>query len=346
MRAQILACERALAQVPGLIADRKQLAQLYKLTGDCRDDIYAYQAAIDLLEDGAAGLPNVDAEVYVLRAGLELSLHRLSRSQTDLERARTLGGDQTAILAIQVEIDWNLGKYDAAARAIRQAAVNDPSTHTLARLAQLEHECGRDAQALAAFAQAEIRVRSTMPFTVAWLNLQRAVHAEELGALDQAVLFLEEALRRLPHYLAPRRLLAKIQLSRGELAGARALYEGLMSESTNPEHWSDLGAVYALYGDLAARSSIEAYARDAWERLLERFPEAMYWHASEFYLTDGRAPARAIRLLQENAKLRPNAGAWRALAHAQIADGDPVAAGASMRKTAKAQARLMRTLCH
>ena len=82
-------------------------------------------------------------------------------------------------------------------------------------------------------------------------------------------------------------------------------------------------------------------ARAAWERLLARYPEAMYWHAAEFYLEHLGDPARAVELLQKNATLRPNVDSWLALADAQLACGDTVAAERTRTVAAEAQARLM-----
>lgn len=343
LNAQIVATEEILAVQPRSVVDRKRLAGLYKMRADCRDDIDGYQKAIDLLSDGAAGSPHEDAEALLLRAQLELSVHRLARSQTDLDRARSLGADAGAVSAIQIELDWNAGRYDEAVPAIRKAAAERPSTHTLARLAELEHRLGDDGRARDRYARAESCVRDTLPLTVAWLNLQRGIHAAETGDLEQAVVFLEEAVRRLPHYFAARECLARVTHQLGREDESVSLYEALAEESANPEHWSHLVAVYRP--GHPRRDGTLLRARDAWDRLLARYPEAMYWHAAEFYLEYLGAPAYAAELLQKNSVLRPNADSWWALAEAQAAGGQQSAAEYSRRTAEEAHARLTKAAC-
>ena len=340
LRAQIASAGRILANSPTAVA-RKQLAQLRKVSADCRDDIDEYQEAIDLLSEPGVGSPIDDPEVPLLRAQLQLSLHRLAHARADLDRARSLGANALAVSAIQIELDWNAGRYEAAVLAIRRTAASHPSTHSLARLAELEHRLGRGDAACDRYAEAEECIRDTLPLTVAWLNVQRGAHAVETGNLPQAILFVEEAVRRLPQYLAARALLAKIRHESGEHDESLRVYDDLAAESANPEHWSDAISVYATCGLEARRDAVMIRARAAWERLLLRYPEAMYWHAAEFCRDHLGDPTRAVELLQRNATLRPNADSWLALAEAQEACGDAVSAERTRAMAEEARMRLM-----
>jgi Tfp pilus assembly protein PilF len=60
-----------------------------------------------------------------------------------------------------------------------------------------------------------------------------------------------------------------------------------------------------------------------------KYPEAMYWHASEFYLKVGDT-GRALELLQKNLELRPNSTSLVALARAEMASSKATEARASI----------------
>ncbi|HEY8076939.1 MAG TPA: hypothetical protein VIF62_22585, partial [Labilithrix sp.] len=65
--------------------------------------------------------------------------------------------------------------------------------------------------------------------------------------------------------------------------------------------------------------------------LLQKYPEAMYWHASEFYLAIGDKE-RALQLLEKNLVLRPNSISLVALARAQLENDRVAEAKASIDK--------------
>jgi hypothetical protein len=92
-----------------------------------------------------------------------------------------------------------------------------------------------------------------------------------------------------------------------------------------------LAELYALRGRATDARELDAKARTGYEALVQRYPDAMYWHASEFYSATGDK-AKALDLLQKNATLLPNSTSFVALARAELASGRRTEARVSIDK--------------
>jgi tetratricopeptide (TPR) repeat protein len=235
------------------------------------------------------------------------------------------------IADIETELDWNDGVYDKAIPAIRNARKARPSTATWMREAQLDHDLGLDDAADAAFETAEDLISDTAPLAVAHLNVQRGIQKVDQGRLEDAVLFFREAAVRMPDYVAANEHLAETLAMLGKDDEATAIYEKVVARSNDPEFAHALAELYAKKGKAAEAKALEEKARARYEELLTKYPEAMYWHASEFFLAIGDAK-RALALLQQNLVLRPNAASHTALAKAQLANGMTAEARATIDK--------------
>jgi tetratricopeptide (TPR) repeat protein len=201
---------------------------------------------------------------------------------------------------------------------------------TLAREAQLHHDLGEYDDAERAFEDAEDRIVDTNPVPVAWLNVQRGLHEETRGEIDLAVTFFREAARRLPGYVAAEEHLAEALHMAGKDDEAVAIYRRVVNESSDPEYKGALAAILRARGEAKEADALKAQATAGYTALLAKYPEAMYWHASEYFLAEGGDPAKALALLRKNAVLRPNAGSFTALARAALAHGDDAEAKAAI----------------
>src|SRR6185436_17467384 len=101
---------------------------------------------------------------------------------------------------------------------------------------------------------------------------------------------------------------------------ATRIYEDVVRRSDDPELAHALAQQYSAAGRVKDAEALLEKARARYAELLRRYPEAMYWHASEFHLRAGD-PAQALVLLEKNAALRPNSGSLVALARAELANG-------------------------
>lgn len=317
---QISELERLVRERPNITANVQRLSTTRYVRGRFRDDVDEIQAAIDDATR-CIGLQPEDPACWLVRAEQEQSLHRFKEARADVEHARTLrGADRSRIAAAEADLDWNDGAYDKAIAAIRKARHDRPSTSTWMREAQLEHDLGHDEEADKGFETAEDAISDTAPLAVAHLDVQRGIQKVDQGRLDEAVVFFREAAARMPTYIAANEHLAETLGMMGKDDEAIAIYEKVVALSNDPEFAHALGELYAKKGKTAEAKALDEKARARYGELLERYPEAMYWHASEFFMSIGDVK-RALTLLQQNIVLRPNATSHVALARAQLADG-------------------------
>jgi tetratricopeptide (TPR) repeat protein len=268
----------------------------------------------------AARLLPRDPKYLLLRAEEEQSLHRFAAARADLEKAKALNADPERVASIAMGLDWNEGRYDIAIPAIRKARLDHPSRTTWAREAALEHDLGRELEADLAYEKAEDRAEDPDPLVLAHLNVQRGVQKMETGHLPEAVAFFREAVARMPSYVAANEHLAEALVATGADSEATHLYETIVERSDDPEFAYALARRYAARGESDKANRLTAQARSRYEEWLKTYPEAMYWHASEFFLAVGDV-RQAVELLEKNVKLRPNSVSYTALARAQLADG-------------------------
>ena len=325
---QIAELERIVKAKPEITANLQRLSALHHVRGRFRDDLDEIQQGIDLATSCIEREPDAPT-CRLMRAEQEQSLHRFAQARADLARAKELGGDAARAADLEADLDWNDGRYDAAIAAIRRARRERPSTATWLREAQLDHDLGDEAAADAAFDAAERAVSDTSPLPVAHLEVQRGIVLVARGRLDDAVSWFRAAAARMPTYIAANEHLAETLHVLGKDDESVALYEKVVALSDDPEFSHALAALYAARGKKADADALEAKARARYEALLVKYPEAMYWHASEFFLGVGDA-RRALELLEKNVALRPNSASYVALAKAQLANGRVVEAKASI----------------
>lgn len=327
---------RRVEQEPTSAAARRDLSNLLYGRAKHRGDLTELRRALVLMSE-AITLDAKDGSAYLARANQLQTMHRFDEARKDLAQARRLfkaggSGDETDVAALEAEIDYAQGRYEQAIPVIREAASTRRNASSVARLALLEHDLGNFDLADRLFSEAEGLIRDPNPIPVAWLNVQRGIHCQAAGQLDRAVVFFSEAARRIPHYVAAEEHLAETLHALGRDDEAIRLYEGIVTRSSDPEFRGTLAGLYLEHGrpEDAARLIMEATAE--YSTLLATYPEAMYWHASEFFLREGNDPRRALDLLRKNAALRPSASSFVALARAYLANQRPREAKAAIDK--------------
>jgi tetratricopeptide (TPR) repeat protein len=322
LEGQITELERLTREAPGLLGNMPRLGALHHTHGRILGEPDELALGIDTVSQCVRQEPG-NARTYLIRAEQEQSLHRFAAARADLVRARALGlaaPDAVRASELETELDWNDGLYERAIAAIRKARRDRPSSHTWLREAQLDHDLGLSDASDAAFEAAEDLISDTSPLEVAHLNLQRGIQLMSRGRLEDACVFFREAVARLPAYVAPREHLAEALHELGRDEESRALYQAIVQASSDPEFMHALAQLDAAHGLLDEARELEARARRRYEELLKAYPEAMYWHASEFYLSAGDAE-KALALLRANVELRPNSMSYTALARAELANG-------------------------
>ena len=316
---QIAELTRLTRDRPDLTSNVLLLSAAHHTRGRFRGDLDEIQLGIDEASTCVRLTPE-DATPYLMRAEQEQSLHRFKEARADVERAKALGGDPTRTAGLEMDLDWNDGLYDTAIPAIRKARLARPSTSTWIREAQLDHDLGLEAEADAAFESAEDLISDTGPLVIAHLDVQRGIQKTATGRLEEAVVFFREAGVRMPTHVAAKEHLAETLHALGRNDEAIRIYEEVVKLSDDPEFMHALADLYAARGKADEAKALEGKARAGYSQLLKKYPEAMYWHASEFYMATGDTK-QALELLQKNLILRPNSTSFVALARAELANG-------------------------
>lgn len=329
LRGQIEVHRATLARDPGSVLAHRDLGGLLYVLARHNGEVDEVQAAIDEVSRAIELAPN-NATLYVMRAQQVQTLHRFAAARADLERARELGASPSTLAAVESELDFAEGRYDVAIPAIRRAAAENPTMLTVARLALLEHDLGNRAAAEHAFDRAESLIRDASPIPVSWLYTQRGIVAMHSGEHERGILFLREAVRRTPGNIAAEEHLAEALAEAGQSGEAVALYESIVERSSDPEFKGALAELYRAGGRIAEADRLAALAKQDFERRIARYPESMAAHATDFFLGEGRDPARALELAQGDVRLRPTVHAYTSLARAQLANGDLPAARAAI----------------
>lgn len=269
-------------------------------------------------------------DCLLLRARQRQTLHRFPEARSDLRQAAALGADPTRVTALEQELDWLSGEYDAAIHKIQTAAADRPSFWTLARLGILDHDLGHGALADQAFRAAEDRLRDPSPIPLAWLYVQWGSHQLSRGEIDRAIRFYRAAVDRVPTYPLALEHLAEALHLQHHSRQAVDWYRLALRQSPNPEIWGALAGVYQDLGWKRQAEQARQSARQGFIDLLERYPEAMAWHGAGFWLHGGQDPSKALALLETNLDLRPNGLSWWGLAEAQRVNGHLEAAQRSL----------------
>lgn len=302
-----------------------------RITGD----IEAMGRALEESRACAARFP-ASPQVWLTVAVHAQTMHRFDEATSALGRAASAGASPAKIAPIERELAWSRGEWDAVASEVRLEATRAPSAASIARLARLEHDLGDHERSDTLFAKAIAMLEEPDPIPVAMLELQRGIallesvtsdddehktvdeHARR-ARLTRAAETFRVALARLPRYVAAKEHLAETLSRLGQTREALILYEEVVRESNDPELWGALAALRREAGQPVEADALRERARARYEVLLARYPEAMAWHAAEFFLGEGNDPARAVALLRANVSLRPNPESRAALARAERA---------------------------
>jgi len=313
LEADLLDAERRVLDEPGSARAELRRSNLVYMRARVTGDLDEMARAI-ALTDACVGRHPTSAEARLLRAVQLQTLHRFDDARADLRRARQLGADAQKIATLERELDWNAGVVGPAARAIRAEAASRPTSASLTRLARLEHDLGRYDAADALYARALSMIEGKDPIPVAMLEVQRGMNLSDAGRLAEAAEIFRNASARLPRYTAAREHLAETLHRLGRTDEATSLYEEITRTSTDPEFMGALASLYRERGRTREADALRARATARYDELLAKYPDAMAWHAAEYFAGEGGAPARALALLRRNAELRPNAESLEALA--------------------------------
>lgn len=249
-----------------------------RLTGSY-DDFATADAALALAFQFA---PRNDGP-HLAKAELDLALNRIGEAEKALNSVRhyavaPTAAEQADIAAMRGDIAFARGQYGAAVQAYDEADRHVAGTTNLRR-AIFNSRIGRPDLAARSFDQAAAGPSRRTPQEVAELELQRGLAALDAGQRNEALARFQRANAIFPGDWRTERRIAEVNALNGDLGSAERLYARIASRTGHPAAFDALSELARRRGDPAAMLDWTAKASEAWEKRLNRFPEASYGDA-------------------------------------------------------------------
>ncbi len=294
------------------------------------DDLPTLTRALTLA-DQALTPPPTDPDILrpllISRIRIRSTLHLFPQALADLAELSKItpatpeSKDYKAFQALSDDLLLNTSLSvppDLLAR-VKNAPISSPSFDTYTAAALLYADMGDTKTADLYFAQAERHFDDTSPLPLAWLNVQRGLLFLNSGDFPRARSFYLSSLERCPTYPLALEHLAEIEHLLDNTPRAIELYDQVITATQNPEFISALADIYAAQNNTEKAQKLLADATSIYTNLLEKYPEAMFWHAADFFASQN--PSLSLSLLSQNASIRPTPDAFYALAAAQLTCG-------------------------
>jgi tetratricopeptide (TPR) repeat protein len=273
-------------------------------------------------------------------AGALAAQHRFQEAIREGEAARAAAAEEPAVAALLADAWLGFGDLARAEREIGSLEGRVPAFHVLTRRANLLEARGRHDEALAALAEAlafgEGRVAGE---DRAWLLLRRAEILAATGRWEDAEEALDSARQAAPGLRQGHVQLAALRADQGRLEEAIALRAAVVAEQPHPEHLEALAVVLARAGRTQDAELALERARAAYAAALASGGSHDLRYAARFYADVSPDPPLAVRCARRDLELRQDAGAWDALAWAQLAAGDGRGAAESIARALASEVR-------
>jgi tetratricopeptide (TPR) repeat protein len=299
-------------------ANFENLVPLWKLLflrGDVLGRIVDHDRG-ELIATEAICLSPDRASALYMSARLAERFHRFGEAEVLLEEALASGYPTQEIDMQKAALLQATGHYGEALLLRERLTKIDPGIHTFGACASLLAEMENWEAAECFYAMALKADVGTSPFPCGQLLFEWGVNAMRHGDLERAEEIFVELDGILPAHAPGRGHRAEVALARGNLDFAAALIEPLLEKSDDPEYRAIHAEILAARGNDQALVEAERSAT-AYERLLERRPEAYADHAAAFFMGIGNRPQLAVDLAWANWKLRDTPRSRNLLARAR-----------------------------
>ena len=205
--------------------------------------------------DAAAG-PAGDFRSFTGRGALELNLHRFADALVSGQRAHALAPDNADSLAVIVDAQVELGRYDEAAGSLQAVLDRKPNLAALSRASYLRELHGDTEGAVVAMRQAEAAGQPGT-FAVATVIALEGDLAFAQGNLAEAGAQYDRSLLAAPGLIGARMGRARVLAATGQRQEAIGQLEELTATIPQP-------AAVALLGDLQSASGQTAAAEKSY----------------------------------------------------------------------------------
>ena len=316
LEAQILGLEKTIAQAKKPVFEQRvALVSGYLARAQFLGKVSDYDRAEQIANALAKEQPK-NPDALLVRASVRGALHQYKDALADLDAAGKTIKDGRVETGRAV-IFQALGRYDEALALRQQANKVRPTLAGLSAQASVHAERGEIALAEAMYTKAQYETRDVSPFPFAFMHLQQGLMWQKEGRFARAREFFEAAHERIPQYAPAISHLAAVAAQMGQKDEAAALLKRLAERADDPEYAGQ-------WGQLTGDAAMIEKAKQGFEALLAKHPDAFADHAARFYLSvDAK---RALALAQRNLKLRPTPDAHELFISAALAANDSKAA--------------------
>lgn len=297
----------------------ERLASAYldraKLTGNYDDYGNAQQAI-----DRAFALLENKSGPYLTRARLYFAMHKLTEAEQVLtklaERPILNAKTKSAIHEMRADIAYQRGNYQDAAKLADEALAKNRATATLFRVARINADMARFADAEKLLEEAVIQAEKNDAYLAAWLCLQRGLLDLERGRYDAALKWYERGRRSFPGWWLLDEHVAEILTLTGETDRAAEMYKSIIDRTGHPEFMDALADILVARDEADKARVLRTKASNIHEARIAKFPAAASGHALDHFLEHSEDNDRTLALARENYERRPNPRAAIQLAQA------------------------------
>ena len=254
-------------------------------------------------------------DLYLVRANLNYTFHRLDEATHDLDRLSSLAASPRAQV-LRTNIDLQQGKYADARRGYESVIQAERTWDNLARLAYLESKIGDSLAADRLYLEAQDEITAKDMRAYAWVEVQRGLLDLRQGRHEEAWTHYRHADKAYSGYWLIEDHMAELLGARGKYGEAIARYQSVVAHAPRPEFQQAVGDLYALMGQPERarpwhEQALAAYLASALRR------EVHYFHHLAWFYADVREDgAEAVKWARRDLDLRRNYATREALAWA------------------------------
>ncbi len=254
-------------------------------------------------------------DLYLVRANLNYTFHRLDEATHDLDRLSSLAASPRAQV-LRTNIDLQQGKYADARRGYESVIQAERTWDNLARLAYLESKIGDPVAADRLYREAQDEITAKDMRAYAWVEVQRGLLDLRQGRHEEAWTHYRHADKAYSGYWLIEDHMAELLGARGKYGEAIARYQSVVAHAPRPEFQQAVGDLYALMGQPEQarpwhEQALAAYLASALRR------EVHYFHHLAWFYADVREDgAEAVKWARRDLDLRRNYATREALAWA------------------------------
>jgi len=303
-----------------------RLYQRASLSGNLAE-LDEVETAIDKAIEGLGPAP----DLCLLKANLDLKLHRLGEARRDLDAGPGLR-ESVEGRTLAADLDLQEGRYQAAREGYARVIAEARAWDGLARLAHLTALMGDIDRAEQLYSEAEDELTAKQMRSYAWVELQRGLLDLTHGRPHEAREHYRRAERAYSGYWLIDEHVAEWLGAQGDFAEAAALYREVIARAPRPELRQALGELYTLMGEPGQARPWHDTALAAYLDSARRGDVHYYHHLVDYYSDVAEDGPEAVTWARKDVALRSHFSTQAALAWALFRDGQLEAATATIRE--------------